>query len=179
LNELLLRPDKTPKSIWKTALAVVRQRRIKDWEDAFTKVPELRRAFEETVEQIDWDLNAEEVVTAYDADLAMEIKQGLNGRPVKATTPNVPRRSLGGRIPRFRISTGGRIPNRRSTIPGSIPFAGADQQASISVVGESPSLENVITEYLEKQKQTDISYKDYFAIVRRGRDMVPRATPYH
>jgi hypothetical protein len=39
--------------------------RIREWEDAYLQAPQLQLAFKQSLKEIDWDLNAEQVVTAY------------------------------------------------------------------------------------------------------------------
>ena len=178
LDQLLRSPDETSQSIWKKAVAVVRQRRIREWEDASNKIPPLEQAFKETLKDIDWDLNAEQVVTAYDNDLATKIKEGLTARQANATAR--PNATIPGRwrLPPPAPSSCQPNTNRqdsplRARVSPSPPrTAEPTVNHQPHAIDGTPSLENVIVEYLAKQKQTEISYRNYFAMVRRARDLV-------
>jgi hypothetical protein len=182
LEELLRAPGETPQSIWKQAVALVRHRRIREWENAYSQTPELQAAFRQTLKEIDWDLSAEQVVTAYDNELATEIKQGLSARHTNATkspatfgrwtrlppppsSPPQPNANPWDVTLREGVS---RSPSR--TLQPTVKQQ--PKTTSVIVIDDTPSLEDVIREYLDKQKKTDIAYKEYFAMVRQGRDLV-------
>lgn len=181
LEELLRSMEETSDSIWKKALAVVRYRRIQEWEEAYSLAPVLQQTFKQTLKDIDWDLSAKQVVTAYDNELAMEIRKGLSARHTYATRPIAA-------VPAWRLPPPASAPPQVKADPQDSPLGGGVSHSpsrtlqptpkqqpganSVIVIDDCPSLEDVIREYLDKQKKTNIGYKEYFAMVRQGRDLV-------